>query len=125
MKNINDVIEETYNRLHVENPVITKKEVEEIILFMFEHFKSEMNTNKHTGIKIVHVGDFILSHALIENHINRINNLFKYLNYTGPKYENVLAKFNTLLPIFNKIIDYRKTILENRKIYLKNKYGNP
>lgn len=124
MKNINDVIEETYNRVRLENPVITKKEVEEIVLYMFESFKNEMNSGKHTGVKIQHVGDFILSDSKILNYYNRIEHTLNNMTVKGERYNSILNRFNKMKPIFDKVVNHRKFINEKRKEYLKNKYGN-
>lgn len=124
MKNLDYVINESYNRIKQTNPTITKEEIRNEVIFLFEEFKREMDKCEHPGIFIKNIGTFALVPSRVVVSMNRRETILNNIpDKQGPKYKNVVASYDKIMPIFQKILDYKQRVLENRTEYIRNKYG--
>jgi hypothetical protein len=124
MKTIQHVIQETYKQVSKDDPIITYSDVEEIVTFMFEEFKNELDKHEHAGVRIKNVGVFLLKPKRVIAYCMRIDQLLNKLTPGGVKHTIILENHKKALPLFNEVLSYYTRMIELRKQYLKNKYNN-
>jgi hypothetical protein len=124
MKNLQHVIQETYRQVSKDDPIITYSDVEEIVTFMFDEFKNEIDKHEHPGIRIKNVGVFLLKPKRVIAYCMRVEQLLNKLTPGGNKHTIISENHKKALPLFNEVVAYYTRMIELRKQYLKNKYNN-
>lgn len=124
MKNLQHVIQETYKRVSKDDSIITYSDVEEIVTFMMEEFKYEVDTQKHAGVRIKNVGVFLLKPKRVIAYCMRVEQLLDKLTPGGIKHTTILETHKKALPLFNEVVNYYREMIHLRQQYLKNKYNN-
>lgn len=122
MKNFDDVVETTLNRLRKTRPDLDEAQVREVLSYIFDSVGDELASLKHTGIALKNVGSFIM----VPDRVSRVMDAcMRELdgNGGGNKMEQRRLAFAKAKPVFTDVLRHRDLVRLNRAAYVKSKYG--
>lgn len=130
MKNINDIIRLTYDRVKIKYPDLSVTQVEQVINFLFDEFRVKVNSFQVSGVRIKHVGLFHMVPPKINTYIRETSEQLAVLkakqDLEGKIYTQYTTRQNELneaMGIFTKVLTYEQVFINHRTNYLKEKYA--